>query len=255
MQAAAGGRVRVGTHMERQRLKVGTEEKLLVILEGNVKGPATEEREKKWDALEEATRRAHRAAKAPDARRVLLLERENARLRNENAQLKKELEFLRRTPTLAQGLKGETLIAKLTDGVRTGYKDPHDITVKNGDRLEVKFSHMNVPNKSKTRRWNWNSVLGSAHNKKYEYLVLVGEKDLRYEGQYPASLAFVFFLVPRSDVDNIRTGDDIAINTNLKGVWAPKSLALERHLVMSEDAFTNLLSTADTNNTPRNRNE
>jgi hypothetical protein len=49
--------------------------------------------------------------------RIRLLERENA-------QLKKEVEFFRRTPTLAQGLKGETLIASLTRGVRTGYKDP-----------------------------------------------------------------------------------------------------------------------------------
>jgi hypothetical protein len=50
--------------------------------------------------------------------RICLLERENALLR-------KERDFFRRTPTLAQGLKGETLIAKLTGGVRTGYKDPH----------------------------------------------------------------------------------------------------------------------------------
>jgi hypothetical protein len=99
------------------------------------------------------------------------------------------------------------------------------------------------------------SVLGSAHNKKYEYLVLVGEKDLRYEDQYPANPAFLFFLVPRSDVDNIITGDDIAINTNPKGVRAPKSLALERHLVMAEDTFTNLLGTADAKTVPRCRNE
>jgi hypothetical protein len=170
--------------------------------------------------------------------RIRLLERENA-------QLKKELEFFRRTPTLAQGLKGETLIANLTDGVRTGYKDPHDITVKSGDRIEVKFSHVNAPNNSKTKRWNWHSVLGSAQNKRYDYLVLVGEKDPRYEDQYPPNLAFVFFLVPRSDVDNIKTGNDIAINTNLNGVWARKSVALKRHLVMAEDTFTNILSTAD----------
>jgi hypothetical protein len=178
--------------------------------------------------------------------RIRLLERENA-------QLKKELEFFRRTPTLAQGLKGETLIANLTGGVTTGYKDPHDITVESGARLEVKFSHMNVPNNSATKRWNWHSVLGSAQNKKYDYLVLVGEKDLRYEDQYPANLAFVFFLVPRSDVDNIKTGNDIAINTNLKGVRAGKSLALERHLVMAEDTFTNILSTAGATTAPRNR--
>jgi hypothetical protein len=162
-------------------------------------------------------------------------------LTRENSQLKKELEFFRTTSTLAQGLKGETLIANLTGGVRTGYKDSHDVTVMGGDRLEVKFSHLNVPNRFKTKRWNWGSVLGSAQNKKYEYLVLVGEKDLRYEDQYPANLAFVFFLVPRSDVDNIKTGNDIAINTNLATARARKSLALKRHLVMDEATFKTLL--------------
>lgn len=170
--------------------------------------------------------------------RIRLLERENALL-------KKERDFFRRTPTLAQGLRGETLIVKLTGGVPTGYKDPHDVTLKGGTRLEVKYSHVNAPNRSKTRRWNWHSVLGSANNKVYDYLVLVGEKDPRYDDQYPAGLASVIFLVPRSDVDQIKTGNDIAISTNLATVRAPRSLALERHLVMAGDRFTDLLNTAE----------
>lgn len=174
---------------------------------------------------------------------VSLLHKRIGLLEREKAQLRREVEFFRRTPTLAQGLKGETLIANLTGGVRTGYKDPHDVTVKNGDRLEVKYSHVNVPNSSKTKRWNWHSVLGSAHDKEYEYLVLVGEKDPRYRDQYPDGLAFVFFLVPRSDVDHIKTGNDIALNTNLETARALKSLALRRHMVMAEDTFTNLLGT------------
>jgi hypothetical protein len=179
--------------------------------------------------------KSHEFIKLSD--RIRLLERENALLR-------KELDFLRRTPTLAQGLKGETLVAKLAGGVLTGYKDPHDVTVTSGARLEVKYSHMNAPNKSATRRWNWHSVLGISNNKKYDYLVLMGEKDPRYDDQYPSELAFVFFLVPRSDVDHIKTGKNIAINTNLATVRAPRSLALRRHLVMAADRFTNLLRTA-----------
>jgi hypothetical protein len=170
--------------------------------------------------------------------RVRLLERENTRL-------KKERDFFRRTPTLAQGLKGETLIAKLTDGVRTGYKDPHDVTVKGGARLEVKYSHVNAPNGSKTRRWNWHSVLGSANNKAYDYLVLMGEKDPRYDDQYPDDLEFVFFLVPRLDVDQIKTGNDIAINTNFATLKAPRSKALKRHLVLERGRFTDLLTAAE----------
>jgi hypothetical protein len=170
--------------------------------------------------------------------RITLLERENALL-------KEALEFFRRTPTLAQGLKGEALIVKLTSGVPTGYKDPHDVTVASGARLEVKYSHLNAPNRSKTRRWNWHSVLGSARNKKYDYLVLVGEKDPRYADQYPADLAFVFFLVPRPDVDRIRTGEDIAMNTNLAAVRAGSSLALRHHLVTAGDRFTSLVAAAE----------
>lgn len=173
--------------------------------------------------------------------RIRLLEREIALL-------KEERDFFRRTPTLAQGLKGETLIVKLTGGVPTGYKDPHDVTVTSGARLEVKYSHVNATNGTKTRRWNWHSVLGSANNKKYDYLVLVGEKDPEYHDQYPADLPSVFFLVPRSEVNLIKTGDDIAINTNLAAIRATttKSLALTRHLVKAHDVFANLLRTAET---------
>jgi hypothetical protein len=116
----------------------------------------------------------------------------------------------------------------------------------------VKYSHLNVPSSSKTKRWNWHSVLGSAYNKDYEYLVLIGQKDLRYEDQYPADLEDVFFLVPRSDVEVIRTGNDIAINTNLATARAPKSLALKQHLVMEKDTFTKLLDVVKTHAQIRN---
>lgn len=166
-------------------------------------------------------------------------------IEQENALLTKERDFFRRTPTLAQGLKGETLVATLTEGVLTGYKDPHDIIVKSGESLEVKYSHINAPNGSATRRWNWHSVLGMSNNKKYDYLILVGEKDARYVAQYPAELTCVFFLVPRSDVDQIKTGNDIAINTNLEKITAAKSKALRRFLVTKPDEFTSLIATAE----------
>jgi hypothetical protein len=169
-------------------------------------------------------------------------------LERENAQLKLEVALFRRTPTLAQALKGQTLILNLTGGVPTGYKDPHDVTLKNGDRLEVKYSHVNLQKKTKTKRWVWHSVLGSAYNKKYDYLVLVGEKDLLHEHQYPADLSFVFFLVSRSDVDHIHTANNIALNTNLATANALRSLALKRHLVMAKDTFMTLLGSADAKN-------
>jgi hypothetical protein len=161
-------------------------------------------------------------------------------LERENAQLKAEVNFLRRVPRLSQGLKGEALVAQLTGGVPTGYGKPHDLTIRTGDRLEVKFSHLNVPGNSATRRWNWHGVLGYSNNKQYEYLVLVGEKDPRYVDQYPTELPYAFFLVPRAVVDRIRTGSDIACNTNLDGLRAAKSLILKNHLVMVGKKFTEL---------------
>lgn len=74
--------------------------------------------------------------------------------------------------------------------------------------------------------------------------MLVGDKDPRYDDQYPAKLGFVFFLVPRAEVDFIKQGKNIAINTNFATIRAPKSLALMQHLVMAADGFMNLLDTA-----------
>ena len=55
---------------------------------------------------------------------------------------------------------------------------------------------------------------------------------------------FVFFLVPRQDVDLIKTGTDIAINTNLATAKASKSAVLKRHLVVAKNTFENLFGTA-----------
>ncbi len=173
--------------------------------------------------------------------RISSLERENAELKKEVEDLKEVVEFHRLTPTQAQGRKGETFIATLTRGVRTGYREPHDVTVNNGDRLEVKMSRVTKPN-SYTRRWNWHNVLGSGHNKEYEFLILLGEKDPVWRDQYPPDLQYVIFLVPRSDVDHIKTGNQIAINTNLARVRAKRSLALKRYLVMDKDGLALLTS-------------
>jgi len=155
----------------------------------------------------------------------------------------KELEFLKTFPALARGRAGEILVAQLTGGVRTGYADPCDVIVKNGHRLEVKYSHLNSPGHSKTRRWNWFNLLGRSDTKQYEWLVLAGEKDPRYEVQYPSDLPYVFFLVPRRDVDNIKSSGklSIALNTNLETARARQSHALKRHFVCSGATFKDLL--------------
>lgn len=170
------------------------------------------------------------------------LKRLNQRLKTENERLKSELEYLKTYPSIAQGLKGEKIIARLTGGVLTGFSDPHDVQVKNGDRIEVKMSRVNVQKNTKTRRWSWADPLGRRDTKDYDWLVLIGEKDLEHEHQYPADLAFVFFLVPRAVVDLVKTRRMVALNTNLATANAEKSVVLKRHLVRSGTTFNHLFA-------------
>jgi hypothetical protein len=164
--------------------------------------------------------------------RILELEQKNYELTQENEALRKRINF-------ARGVPAEELIAKLTDGVRTtGYKDLYDVTTKSGHRLEVKLSHLNRPNPSSTQRWNWDRILGLNEAKQYDFLVLAGEKDPRYDAQYP-DLDYVIFLVPRGQVDSIKSkGNCVALNTNLDKVRAKKSNELKRYLVHSPEQFT-----------------
>lgn len=173
------------------------------------------------------------------------LKQENRILRQERDLLREERDYFRTLPKISQGLKGEALIAHLTQGMQTGYKEPHDIIVKSRERLEVKFSNLNVPNRAnKTKRWNWSYVYGSTNKKIYEYLVLVGEKDVRYLEQYPPDLPFVIFLLPWSEVNRVRTGTVIAINTNLRTARAPKSQVLKQYLVIKREEFDKLILTS-----------
>jgi hypothetical protein len=127
--------------------------------------------------------------------------------------------------------------------VRAGYKDGHDVTTRSGHRLEVKLSHLNSPTSSSTLRWNWERPLGRNETKEYDFLVLVGEKDPRYEAQYPTGLPYVCFMVPKREVNTIKSiGNCIALNTNLATVRAYKSKVLRRYLVRSREHFTELLA-------------
>jgi len=164
-------------------------------------------------------------------KRILELERANHELKQDNEALRKRINF-------ARGAPAEELIAKLTDGQRTGYKDRYDVTTMSGHRLEVKLSHLQTPSSSRTRRWNWERLLGLNETKQYDFLVLAGEKDPRYDAQYP-DLPFVIFLVPRRDVDTIvSSGNRVALNTNLDTARAQKAMVLKSYLVRSPERFT-----------------
>jgi hypothetical protein len=160
-------------------------------------------------------------------------------LEEQNDGLKKENEELKKRRDRARGVPAEDLVAQMTGGKRTGgYKDLYDVRTQSGSRIEVKLSKVHDSKSSRTKRWTWANVLGP---KQYDFLVLAGEKDPRCKG-YPSDLAYVFFLVPRSKVDDIKgKGNSVALNTNFQTAGAGKAkILIERYLVRSQEEFTNL---------------
>ncbi len=167
------------------------------------------------------------------------LRRDNDELRAQVASLKQEVSFLRTHFTLAQGMKGETLTARLTGGaLAANYAESFDLRVGQDVTVEVKFSKLNTPNLGQpTRRWNWSKPLGwKDKGKDFDFLVLVGDKDPRFPDQYVDDSPYVFFLVPRGHVQEIMTkgetiGANVQLVTELARAKSPASLALKKHIV------------------------
>lgn len=100
----------------------------------------------------------------------------------------------------------EANVARWTGGrVMKSYDAGYDVVARSGARIEVKFSKLNQPNKVRDSfRWNWTNILGnaSALRKDYDYLVLVGQKDDRFAGDYPIiDGAFVVFAIHRDEIE------------------------------------------------------
>ncbi len=157
-----------------------------------------------------------------ELRDITLLLQRVEELEAENATLRSELNFLKVHPTLAQGIKGETLIAQLVQGQITAFAEKYDVVTDAGIRIEIKYSKLNRPMKtSTTRRWNWCKPLGSLdRGKNYHCLVLVGEKDERYLDQYPDDTPYVYFLLPMRHVREVMdkgrsVGGMVQITSNL----------------------------------------
>jgi hypothetical protein len=162
------------------------------------------------------------------------------KLKGRIRELEEENEELKKKHARARGVPAEDLVAKMTGGTRTkGYKDLHDVITKKGNRIEVKLSKVHEYMGTGTKRWTWDRLLGP---KKYDYLVLAGEKAARWSEAYPPDLEYVFFLVPQSAVKDINSvGDCVSLNTKFKTVRAPKARVLiDRYLVRSQEQFKNL---------------
>jgi hypothetical protein len=172
---------------------------------------------------------------------ITTLRKENEQLKARLLHLAQEVAFLRNHVTLSQGMRGETLIAKLAGGTLAAkYAQRYDIQVGATIRVEVKFSKVNTPSpRHRTlRRWNWCKPLGTKDKgKDFDFLVLVGEKDPRFGAQYlDSGSPYVFFVVPKAKVPEIMTkgatvGANVQINTNLASAKSPVALALKSYLV------------------------
>jgi hypothetical protein len=142
---------------------------------------------------------------------------EVVRLRQENETLRRRVAFLEGLPVLAQGIRGESLIAQLVNGKMTVHIAPHDVDTPSGTKLEVKFSRLTTPVPGcNTKRWNWCYPLGTRLTKTYDRLILVGEADERYAQHYmdPKS-PYVMFDIPMDGVRALLKKENmIAITTN-----------------------------------------
>lgn len=166
---------------------------------------------------------------------IQALEAENARLRN-------EIEFLRGNPTIAKGLKGETLIAKLITARLSKRGASHDLESSKGEILfEVKYSSLlsTIPGRP-IRRWVWTKLFGELGRKQYDRLLLVGDADPRFASSYmdPTS-SYVLFDLPYNAVVDITGGvkqgrsGSIQLTSNPLTVKASRAKSLFRDYQVS----------------------
>lgn len=139
---------------------------------------------------------------------------DNLLLRERVRTLEERLIYLSQHKSLAAGIAGERLAAKLTSGTTTSHVTPHDIVVGN-TLIEVKYSNLSRPNKTApTLRWQWNKIFGQTGQKEYHFLLLIGEADERFRSIYlDSDSPYIFFLIPTVKVIDLCTkGSPLSIN-------------------------------------------
>ena len=135
--------------------------------------------------------------------------RENEELKKKVATLERQVATLQRMlsvfenhPTLAQGIRGETLIADALNGALTSKNASFDIRLpQSGLKLEVKFSGLNnaVLNRDTepTFRWAWANLFGEMGKKQFDRLILIGETHPKDRDKYQdKDSPYIFFDVP-----------------------------------------------------------
>lgn len=163
-------------------------------------------------------------------------------LEAENTRLRSEVEFLRGNPTIAKGLKGESLIARLVSAHRSRRGAGHDLESTEGNLLfEVKYSSLLSTIVGRPiRRWVWTKIFGGLGRKRYNRLLLVGDTDPRFASSYADPLSpYVLFDLPYEAAVDIAGGvkpgrsGSIHLTTNPLTVKSLRARALFREYQVS----------------------
>lgn len=174
-------------------------------------------------------------------------------LEAENRVLVKKNAFLCCNPTIAKGLKGETLVANLLSARRAKNGAGHDVECRSGKVLiEVKYSSLlNLMFGRATKRWVWSKLFGEGGQKKFHRLLLVGDADERFSKFYfDPSSPYVFFDLPYDAavdlVGSVKSGrgSRLQLTTNPTTVFSRKAETLFREFQTSaaivRDKYPNL---------------
>lgn len=189
---------------------------------------------------------------------IVSLRQHNQELMEENTGLRKKIIFYENHPWVAEGLKGEIIIAKLVHGNMTSYNCSHDIEIEYENlRLEVKLANLNIAKKDgMTKRWVWIRPFGITGRKKYDHLILLGQSDMRFKQLYKDSTSpFVIFDVPFKAVKSITSrssgGEQIILSTNPTTVRSLRGKILyEKYQVTSKELEERYQKIIEYNNKP-----
>ncbi len=131
----------------------------------------------------------------------LSLKEELKLLESELQNLKSKIAWHEQHPTLSSGIRGETLIFNIGIMRFAPKNASYDLKHKHL-KIEVKFSKLG-DNGRGILRWTWGKIFGEAGNKKYDRLILIGDRDNRFTDQYKDSnCPYVIFDIPFESAKN-----------------------------------------------------
>jgi hypothetical protein len=165
------------------------------------------------------------------------LRAENLALRAQIEHLEAQLRFLSQHRTLAAGIRGEEIIAKLVAGQLTPHTAGHDVDSNSG-KIEVKYANLSAVGPT-TKRWQWQKIFGQAGSKDYDHLLLVGQADERFTSAYrdPRS-PYVLFLVPYAEIYPLTVSGSprgIIVNSNPNSARGAAAILFSKYQRLVEE--------------------